>query len=596
MPARALFRRTAEGFVAHKASSEGGWVWCEASRNVNGEGEYVPNASATKHAIDLRHRRVAALAGARRAVHRAVQWAGLVAIMAVANPNRATAQPVVASKTFTESVLLGELGRLLLRDCDEKPVHRQELGGSRVLFAALIRGDVDAYPEYTGTLEHTLAARVDLKHVGGIDAWLAAQGLARSRSLGFANGYTLALRREVANNRGISTLSDLKQHPDLRFALSHEFRQRPDGYPGLAARYGLRPKRVETMLHAIAYRAVNSGKADILDAYQTDGELVIHDLATLSDPEGYFPDYSAIWLYRRELSPACTAALTRSEGTLSAALMRELNAEALGKRASIHALALRLLHAVEDASSLDAGSDPLPEGDESEHATPPPTVLEQEIAASEAKAPGLTARIAARSVEHLRLVGIALAAAIPIALPLGIAAARYRRMGQVVLALVSLLQTIPSLALLVLLVPLLGIGEGPAILALILYALLPMVKNTQTSLRDIDPRILDAARGLGLTPLAQLRLVELPLATPGILAGVRIATIVSIGTATLGALIGAGGYGQPILSGIRTAHTPTVLEGALPAAALALLAQVLLESLERWLIPRGLRLARGRKR
>ncbi len=523
-----------------------------------------------------------------------LRLAYLVALCTVGHAHSARAQPVVASKTFTESVLLGELGRLLLRDCHPTPVHRQELGGSRVLFAALVRGDIDAYPEYTGTLQHTLAAKVDLERAGGVDTWLAAQGLARSGSLGFANGYALALRRNLARERGIHSLEDLAKHPDLRFALSHEFRERPDGYPGIVAHYGLHPTRVETMLHAIAYRAVTSGKADVLDAYQTDGELIIKDLVTLSDPKDYFPDYSAIWLYRSTLKPECAAALERAEGKLSAELMRELNAEALRKRGSIQSLALRLLETLRDNPAADTGA--LPASTNENPTSPPQGPSQPVFSAGETRAPGMTARITDRSIEHLRLVGIALAVAIPIALPLGIAAARYRRIGQVVLALVSLLQTIPSLALLVLLVPLLGIGEGPAILALILYALLPMVKNTQTSLRDIDPRILDAARGLGLTPFAQLRLVELPLAMPGILAGVRIATIVSIGTATLGALIGAGGYGQPILSGIRTAHTPTVLEGALPAAALALIAQVVLESLERWLIPRGLRLTRARKR
>jgi osmoprotectant transport system permease protein len=160
----------------------------------------------------------------------------------------------------------------------------------------------------------------------------------------------------------------------------------------------------------------------------------------------------------------------------------------------------------------------------------------------------------------------------------------------VILAIVGIVQTIPSLALLVFLIPFLGIGGLPAMVALFLYSLLPIVRNTYAGLHDIPIQIRESAEALGLRAAARLRLVELPMAARAILAGIKTSAVINVGTATLGALIGAGGYGQPILTGIRLDDLGLILEGAVPAAVLALLVQGLFELAERWLVPRGLRL------
>lgn len=176
-----------------------------------------------------------------------------------------------------------------------------------------------------------------------------------------------------------------------------------------------------------------------------------------------------------------------------------------------------------------------------------------------------------------------------VAIPLGVLSARQPRLGQIILGAVGLLQTIPSLALLVFMIPLFGIGGLPAVAALFLYSLLPIVRNTYTGLRDIPPELIESARALGLPRGARLRLIELPLVSPAVLAGIKTAAIINVGTATLGALIGAGGYGQPILTGIRLDDMGLILPGAIPAALLALAVQGLFESVERRLVPRGLR-------
>jgi osmoprotectant transport system permease protein len=195
-----------------------------------------------------------------------------------------------------------------------------------------------------------------------------------------------------------------------------------------------------------------------------------------------------------------------------------------------------------------------------------------------------------RAIEHLQLVGLSLLAAIAVAVPLGVLAARSPPVGQIVLGAVGVVQTIPSLALLVFMIPLLGIGALPAMVALFLYSLLPIVRNTHAGLTNIAPALRESAEALGLPPGAILRRIDLPLASPLILAGIKSAAVINVGTATLGALIGAGGFGQPIFTGIRLDDVGLILQGAVPASLLALLVQGLFDIIERRIVPRGLRL------
>jgi osmoprotectant transport system permease protein len=203
---------------------------------------------------------------------------------------------------------------------------------------------------------------------------------------------------------------------------------------------------------------------------------------------------------------------------------------------------------------------------------------------------GFWPRLLRRSIEHVELVAVSLGLAVLLAIPLGVLAARLRRLGQLVIGLTGILQTVPSLAMFVFMIPLFGIGAGPAIAALFLYSLLPIVRNTHAGLAGIAPELRESAAALGLPPGVRLRRVELPLAMRSILAGIKTAAVINVGTATLAALIGAGGYGQPILTGIRLDDIGLILQGAVPAALLALLVQGVFEGVEHGLTPRGLRL------
>ena len=205
--------------------------------------------------------------------------------------------------------------------------------------------------------------------------------------------------------------------------------------------------------------------------------------------------------------------------------------------------------------------------------------------------------------EHLDLVRRSLLPAIVVGVALGVFCQRYRRGGRVVLAGVGLLQTIPSLALLVLLLPVMAalglpsIGEGSitAVVALFAYCLLPIVRNTFTGLESIPRGTVESATVLGLSRASKLAQIELPMSLPTMLAGIRTAAVQNVGFATLGAIIGAGGLGQPILRGIRLNDVPLILAGAIPAALLALLLQFSIDALEWTVVPRGLKSApRGR--
>jgi osmoprotectant transport system permease protein len=470
----------------------------------------------------------------------------------------------VASKEFTESVVLGELAAELVTSAGALGEHRRALGGTRVLWEALLRGDVDVYPDYTGTLAQEILGGAVAPTEDALATAVRPRGVGITRSLGFEDTYALGMRRLLAERLGIRRISDLARHPELRIAFTNEFMDRQDGWPALRARYQLPQRDVRGLDHDLAYRALESGQIDVTDLYSTDAQIARLDLAVLQDDRHVFPDYHAVLVYRLDLeerAPGVVQALKRLEGRISAPEMIAMNVRAQLRGESPDAVAASFL---QNALGI----------------------------APEVRAERAASRILARTWEHLALVGAALAAAIALAIPLGIWAARRPVAGRVVLAVVGVVQTIPSLALLVFMIPLLGIGARPAIAALFLYGLLPIVRNTHAGLTGIAPELDESARSLGLEPWARLRLVSLPLAAPSILAGVKTSAVIAVGTATLGALIGAGGYGQPILTGIRLASVPLILEGAIPAAVLALLAEGAFGLLERVLVPRGLR--RGR--
>lgn len=491
---------------------------------------------------------------------------GIVVVLAVP----ATAQDprsavVVASKSFTEAVILGEIAAGVVRHAGYEVDHRRELGGTRVLFNALVAGEIDVYGEYTGTIVQEILAELGLESEARVRAVLGERGIRMTGPLGFNNSYAFGMLPERAASLGISSISDLRDHPTLRIGMSNEFMDRADGWPNLRQRYRLSGDNARGLDHDLAYRALAAGDIDVMDVYTTDAEISYYGLRLLEDDLSYFRTYNAVYLYRDDLigrAPGVAEALHRLEGTMDEARIRALNGRVKLAGEAESSVAADFLR---EALNLTA------------------VVQEQ----------GLVSRLWLRTAEHLFLVSVSMTLGVLVAIPLGIVAFRRPRVGQGILAAVGVIQTIPALALLVFMIPLLGIYAPPAIAALFLYSLLPMVRNTHAGLSGIPPSIEESVEALDLSAWARLVKVELPLASPAVMAGVKTAAVINIGFATLGALIGAGGYGQPILTGIRLDSIPLILEGAVPAALLALSAQFVFGLVERLVVPKGLRLKRA---
>jgi osmoprotectant transport system permease protein len=511
------------------------------------------------------------------------RWAAIVVVLFLALAvGRATAAErlVVGSKNFAENRLLAEIFAQLIEERTELEVERRlGLAGTQICFEALRTGAIDLYPEYTGTGLVSLLgqppegdARQTLAHVRR--EFLRRWDLHWLAPLGFENAYEIAVPRRLAEAEGLRRVSDLAPLAGrLRAGFGYEFAGRPDGLPGLESIYGLHFAEVRRLQQAIKYQAVAAGRIQVLDVYTTDGRLLVHDLAVLEDDRSLFPPYEAVALVRGSTlasHPAAGAALALLTNAFDEAKMRALN--------------LRLQEGGESEARVAAAA--LAELGLTAPTTEPETVFRRRGLAALLWAE--RAQLTQRLLEHLGLAALALGLGVLVAIPAGLALERTRRLAEPIIRLVGTSQTVPSIALLAFMIPLLGVGARPAIVALWIYSLYPILRNTFSGLRDADPEAVAAARALGMTESQILRSIRLPLATPSIMAGVRTAGILTVGTATLAAFIGAGGLGEPIVTGLQLADTTLILSGALPAALLAVAVDFLLGRLERAVRPRGL--------
>jgi osmoprotectant transport system permease protein len=482
----------------------------------------------------------------------------------------------VGSKRFTESYILGELIAQQARSAGEADaLHERGLGNTGIVLNALKTGDIDVYAEYTGTIAKEILKLDKVPSLVELNTQLAPLGLAAAVPLGFNNTYALAMRSADAKARGIARISDLAsiKTDALRFGLSQEFIGRADGWPGLQQRYALHFDTPRGLDHGLAYQALAQSQVDLIDVYSTDAMLAKYPLTVLQDDKAYFPRYDAVLLYRLDLPrrlPKTWAALGKLQGTIDDAAMRHMNAAAELGGKDFAVVAREFLAQSRTQISAEK-SDTRETGQSWAGKLFGPDFLR------------LTG-------EHLALVFVALAVSIVLGVPLGIVAAKHARTGAVILGVTGVLQTIPSLALLAILIPLTGrIGTVPALIALALYALLPIVRNTHTGLQQIPAGMKQAAQSLGLRDGTIIRRIEMPLAAATIWAGIKISAVISVGTATIAAFVGAGGYGERIVTGLALNDNATLLAGAIPCALLALLIEAVFGFAERWVVPQGLR-------
>lgn len=509
---------------------------------------------------------------------------------------------IIASKPFAESYILAEIFAQLLEARGIAVDRRFGLGATEIAFGALREGAIDIYPEYTGTalaaiLGEEMQADADgvYRHVAGTfrerwDArWLAP--------LGFENTYAIAVRRETAEELGLATLSDLARVAGgLRAGFTPDFIGRSDGLPGLNAAYGFEAAEVLPLLQAVKYEALVESGVDVIDGYSTDGLIARYDLVVLEDDRGFFPPYEAAGLVNGDFwrrRPDAIAALSELSGLLDVERVREWNRRAESDGDPVTDIARDAL--VELGLVVSDGGG-MVESDPAE--------------STAARAAGRGATAAAESVRtpvvgfvtymwrnrtdllgharrHIVLVIISLGAATLLAIPAGLLLVRFAAGAEGVIRGIGVVQTIPSLALLAFMIPALGIGVVPAVVALFLYSLFPILRNTYSGVRDANPAAVDAARALGMTPAQLLRHVRLPLAAPVIMAGLRTAAVINVGTATIAAFIGAGGLGDPIVAGLALSDTRMILSGAIPAAVLALLVDGALGLAEKRVAPGG---------
>ena len=476
----------------------------------------------------------------------------------------------VGSKRFTESYILAEvIAQTAAPQLPQAPVVRQGLGNTAIVYEALRSGGIDLYAEYTGTIALELLQQTGSMTREAMNAALAPKGLGVAVPLGFNDGYALAMRAADADQLGIKTLSDLAKHPDLKLGLSNEFIGRADGWKGLAARYGF-GQQPTGLDHGLAYDAITARQIDVIDIYTTDAKIEHLKLRVLQDDRQYFPRYDAVLLYRLDLPqrlPKAWAALQKLEGRIDERAMIAMNARAELQSVPFDTIARDFL-----AGGAKAG---------------------------ESGQRGWVAKLFGPDLgrlarQHLLLVAVSVGCAMLLAVPLAILVFPRVRLRAVVLGITGLLQTVPSLALLALLISWLGaIGTLPALIALTLYALLPIMRNTVTGLGEVPQGVRQAGIALGLTRAQNLRFVLLPIALPTLVAGVRTATAIAIGTATIAAFIGAGGFGERIVTGLALNDRQLLMAGALPAAALAIASELLFEA-GAWLAARRRRQTGGR--
>jgi osmoprotectant transport system permease protein len=488
-----------------------------------------------------------------------------------ARARESTVEVTVGSKGFTESVILGDVLAHVARAQGAKAIHRDQLGGSQVLWKALESGEIDAYVDYTGTIREFLSELLPdetmLHSEADIRDALAKRNIVMTDRLGFNNTYALGMRESVAARLNMTKISDLKDHPNLKLGLSDEFMERRDGWLMLPHKYRLPKMDVRTMDHNLAYRGLENDAIQLTDLYSTDAEIKSYNLRVLEDDLAFFPKYYAVILMRADLqqrAPKVFDAFRKLENAIETDAMMAMNASVRLDRELESNAAAHFLNETLGFSIPLQGLD----------------------AASAWKRMG--ARLARTTAQHLYLVAVSLIVSILVGIPLGIVSVRYERIGHTILAVVGVIQTLPSMALLVFMIPFLGLGALPAIAALFFYSLLPIVRNTYTGIQQIPTATMESAQVLGLDGNARLKLIELPLAMPSILAGIKTAAVINVGTATIGSLIGAGGYGEPILAGLRLASIPLILQGAIPAALMAIAVQFAFGYLEKRLVSPGL--------
>lgn len=458
---------------------------------------------------------------------------------------------VIGSKVFTESYILAEIIAQIAENAGEvQVVRRFGLGGTGITHKSLETDEISLYPEYTGTIAQSILKKKNLKDWANIKSTLNNVGYDISDTLGFNNTYALAMKKIKAVENSVKTIDDLREYSQFNYGFSHEFLKRADGFEKLKERYKLKPESVIGIEHSLAYEALVSDKIDVMEVYSTDAKITKYNLRVLEDNLSFFPLYEAVLYYKKDFKKK----FPKTYSALNDTLIGKINND----------LMIKLNSLVEnDGKSFEEAAK---------------FFLGEKITDKKFDIP--LSKISILSIEHLKLVSISLFFSIVIGLIMGIVAFKFSGFGQFILGLTGVFQTIPSLALLCFLIPFFGIGNPPAYIALFLYGLLPIVRNTYLGLSGVPESLKEVSILMGMSPIKRLFHLEFPLAFKAILSGIQTSAVINVGTATLAAFIGAGGLGTLINTGLALNDTKIILTGAVPAAILAILVHLFFQLID----------------
>lgn len=488
---------------------------------------------------------------------------------------------IIGSKAFSESIINAEMLGQLLESKGQAVTRKLSLGGTKVAFDALNHGGIHVYPDYTGTgyimiLKKNGERDPDKVHDIVSRDFLDKFDIKWSKSLGFNNTYALTKRRDDKKLSFAKTISDVSgKLQNTKLGAPYEFMERLDGYKGLAKTYNLNfaAENLTSLNAGLMYNAIKDKQVDMIVSYSTDGRIKAFNLEILKDDKNYFPPYQPAFLVKSNTFikyPLLKESIESLEGIISEEEMVEMNDQ---------------VDRLKQQPKLVARNFLIKKG------------LLKGVQTKKQKEQSFLSFMVSRKAELFKLLGehlllsfVAIFFALLVSVPTGVLLTRKKKAAQIVFPIVNTIQTIPSLALLGFLIPLLGIGFAPAALALFLYSLLPLVRNTYEGIKAVDRNFVEASKGIGLTNFQILFRVEIPLALPIILAGLRTATVIVIGTATLAALIGAGGLGDPIFRGVATVNSNLILLGAIPSALLAIAADKMIGVVGNLFISKGIKL------
>ncbi len=477
----------------------------------------------------------------------------------------------IGGKVFTEQNILVDLIKIYLEDKGYKTQTQKNLGGTFVAYEALKTGNLDLYVEYSGTSYHTIFKQEKIISENDTYLWLKErfkkENIYLFQDLGFSNSYALI----TVQNQNYQTMKDLvKDSPNLTIGFEHEFLSRPDGFSNMLKAYDYNFKNPKTMNVGLMYEALKTKQLDVGIGYSTDGRNKAFNLKILEDNLDFFPKYKAAILAKTSVlqnHKNLESELMALSGLITATDMIQMNYEvdALKKSSNLVAKNFLISKGLIAYSSLKLSHNFL-------GLSYPEIIL-----------------IKNKLLEHIEICFIALCFSILIGFSLGVLAFEFKPLKPLVFSFVNLLQTLPSLALFGFLIPFMGIGFWPAMIALILYSILPLVHNVYIGLSEIDLDIIESCQAIGMTKLQILLQVRIPIAMPTLGAGLRTCTAIIIGTATVAAFIGAGGLGELIFQGISSLNHRMILLGAVPAALLALLADTLVHFTMNSLTSKGLK-------